>query len=463
MPKAINWTGYDQTCIEFLTSQKSGTRQTYKAYLRLVLEFTGMTGLQILESKKKDTTYYWEKKVIEFKQWMKERTYKEGTKYSDNAVNTAITALRSFFDYYRTPLLLSQSEKRKLNGKARRTTADYMLTNDDVSKMAFVGDLREKYIVLLGKSIGLRAGDFIGITYGMFRSINLEQEPPIFLGELQTQKEGVTAYPFIDADALPTVRAIVDANRNNDERVITVQEEELSTTIQRLAKKANINLGDKHLRFHCFRKYLIDRLATYTASESKWKQIVGKSISEDAYVTSFQLREIYREIMKFTTINTNGTGKISALVKQMDEVNKQVRQIETHEYEIQSLKSGMIQVQELKQEIENRERLYKERLEKIESKLFPKTIIIEDPIVEAKKIREWNREHPKEAKEQEEQDKEWEKEYWERFQFFKNYMKENPDQLITYITGIDEELEYIKHILKKSENQNSQDSQKKEG
>lgn len=116
-------------------------------------------------------------------------------------------------------------------------------------------------------------------------------------------------------------------------------------------------------------------------------QIVGKSISEDAYVTSFQLREIYREIMKYTTINTNGTGKISALVKQMDEVNKQVRQIETHEYEIQSLKSGMIQVQELKQEIENRERLYKERLEKIENIVFPKVIVheITDMVEELKK------------------------------------------------------------------------------
>lgn len=42
-------------------------------------------------------------------------------------------------------------------------------------------------------------------------------------------------------------------------------------------------------------------------------------------------------------------------------------------------------------------------------------------------------------------------------------MKEKPDQLISYLMRINEEIDYIKSILKKSENQNSQDSQKKEG
>jgi len=277
-----------------------------------------MTGQQILESKRADKNYEWEKKVIAFKQWMKTQKTPKGDFYSDNAANTAINTLRSFFDFYRTPLQFSQNENRKLNGKAHRVTRDYMLTNDDIAKMVMVGNLREKYVVLQGKSFGLRAGDFASLTYGCFRSVNLDGEAPIFLDEFQTQKEGVTAYPFIDGDALPILKAVLDSNKDkpDSERIITVNEDELSSIVQKLAQKANINLGDKNLRFHCFRKYLIDRLSSMM-SESKWKQIVGKAISEDAYVSQFELKESYAKAMKLTTVFTNGTGEVSKVVEEI--------------------------------------------------------------------------------------------------------------------------------------------------
>lgn len=312
MPPKENLEGFDKTLIEFLTSQKTSTRHTYKSFFKHILKFTEMTGQQLLESKQADKTFTWERRVIEFKQWMKQKGY------SDNSANAAINTLRSFFDYYRTPLLFNQNENRKLNGKAQRVTRDFMLTNDDIAKMVLVGNLREKYVVLLGKSFGLRAGDFVSLNYGTFRSINLECEAPIFLGEFQTQKEGVTAYPFIDSDALPILKAVLASNKDkpDDERIITVQEEELSSILQNLAQKANINLGGKHLRFHCFRKYLIDRLSA-NMSESKWKQIVGKAVSEDAYVSSFELKESYSKAMKLTTVFTNGNGKVSKQVEEM--------------------------------------------------------------------------------------------------------------------------------------------------
>jgi len=313
LPVKESFEGFDKTLVDFLLSQKTSTRITYRCFLRQLLEFTGMTGQQLLESKKADKNFEWERKVIDFKQWMKQKGY------SDNSASGAITALRSFFDYYRTPLLFNQNENRKLNGKAKRVTLDYMLTNEDIAKMVFVGNLREKYIVLLGKSFGLRAGDFVTFIYGTFRSINLDNEAPIFVGEFQTQKEGVNAFPFIDSDALPILKAVLDSNKDkpNTEKVIKFQEQELTSTLQNLAVKANINLGGKHLRFHCFRKWLIDRLSSMM-SESKWKQIVGKAVSEDAYVSSFELRESFSKAMKMTTVLTNGNGKVSKKVEEME-------------------------------------------------------------------------------------------------------------------------------------------------
>ena len=229
MTRKTDFTGYDNVCIEFLTSQNKSTQRTYKAFFKHILKFTGMTGQQILDSKRADKTFEWEKKVIEFKLWMKTQKTPQGKYYSDNSINTTIKTLRRFFDYYRLKLDFSQTESRKLNGKAKRVTRDFMLLNEDISKMVSFGDLRERYIVLLGKSFGLRAGDFVTFTYGTFRSLNLDQEPPIFIGEFQTEKEGVTAYPFIDADALPIIKLILEGNRDkpDDERIITVQENEL--------------------------------------------------------------------------------------------------------------------------------------------------------------------------------------------------------------------------------------------
>lgn len=336
MPRLTpDWKGYDQTIIEFLTSQNKGTQNTYKSFFKLILQYTGMTGQQILESKKADKNFEWERKVLAFKQWIKTQKTKNGDYYSDNAANTATNTLRSFFEYYRTPLVFNQSENRKLNGKAHRVTQDYLLTNDDLAKMVLVADLREKYITLAGKSFGLRVGDFTSFTYGTFRSLNLNEEIPVFVGEVLTQKEGILAFPFIDSDALPIVKAVLDANRDksDSERIIGVQDEELTTILQGLATKANIQLGGKRLRFHCLRKYLIDRLSA-NMSESKWKQIVGKSISEDAYVSSFELRECYSKTMRLTTIGINGNGKVAKLA---EEVNHLSSKLEGREKIIDSL------------------------------------------------------------------------------------------------------------------------------
>ena len=125
-------------------------------------------------------------------------------------------------------------------------------------------------------------------------SIDLDQEPPISIGEIQTIKEKITAYPFIDSDALPIIKQILESNKKkpSNQRIITVQSTELTSIIQNLAKKANIDIGDTRLRFHCFRKYLTNNLKNHM-SESAWKQIIGKSISEQAYVSTLGLRDCY--------------------------------------------------------------------------------------------------------------------------------------------------------------------------
>ena len=303
---------YDETINNFLNSQKETTKGIYRCNFRYIIDFSGLTGKEILESKKNDKDFTWERKAVELKQWAKEKGL------SDSLAKGLVAILRSFFVYYRTPLVFTKAEINKVGGRVQRTTQDYSLTNEDISKLVFVANLREKYIVLGGKSFGLRAIDFIQFSYGTFRSVNLNQETPIALGEINTIKEGVPAFPFIDSDLQPVIKAILEAgiSHTDSEQILTFNENELSTVLQGLAKKANIQLGDKHLRFHCFRKYLCDRLSS-VMSDQKWKQIVGKTISEGAYISSFELRESYAKVMKMTTINGNGNGKVSKVLEEM--------------------------------------------------------------------------------------------------------------------------------------------------
>jgi len=55
---------------EWLNSLKASTRKPYKTAWKYFREFTGMTGDQIIEDRKNDKEHKWERKVLEFKQWL---------------------------------------------------------------------------------------------------------------------------------------------------------------------------------------------------------------------------------------------------------------------------------------------------------------------------------------------------------------------------------------------------------
>ena len=191
--------------------------------------------------------------------------------------------------------------------------------------------------MLVGKSVGLRASDFLGFTYGNFRCLKLENEAPLDLGEIRTQKESVPAYPFLDSDAVPIVKAWLDSHKDakDNDRILDDTEDNLSVILQTLCKKAGVEIDDhgtihgKRVRFHCMRKFLIDRLSA-TSSESQWKQMVGKTIDEGAYVSQDQLRGIFTRAMKDLLINGNGkTKKLIELENALIESQRRLTSVET--------------------------------------------------------------------------------------------------------------------------------------
>ena len=91
-----------------------------------------------------------------------------------------------------------------------------------------------------------------------------------------------------------------EGRKDPNERMLTHKNTiQLTYVLKRVAKRAGIEHGNKVVRFHCLRKFLIDHISSHMSTE-KWKQIVGKKISEGAYVSPDTLREDYQRAMDET-------------------------------------------------------------------------------------------------------------------------------------------------------------------
>jgi integrase len=299
---------------EWLNSLKASTRKPYTTAWKYFREFTGMTGDEIIEDRKNDKEHKWERKVLEFKQWLMDK--KGLAPYTATASTNSV---RGFFAYYYSKLEYRRADRKRI-GERTRKTEDYFFTIEDLKLMADHANLHEKYVLVAGKSFGLRAGDFLRLTRGDLEPY-IERPVPINIGKIDTGKEKVPAYPFIDADTQPIIKHMLaemdrEGRTKPTDRILTYNwEKELTETLKRLAKKAGLKTGNKRVRFHCLRKFLIDNISSLM-SESKWKQIVGKKVSEGAYVSSDSLRDDYARAMSKTTFTkTVAEGDIELLAK----------------------------------------------------------------------------------------------------------------------------------------------------
>jgi len=289
----------DKAASEWIDSLKKTTRGSYKTFWKYFREFTGLTGDQIIADRKVDKQHKWARKVMEFKQWMLDKKH-----LAPYTATTAAMAIRGFFAFHYQKLEYRRSESKRISEKTRKTE-DYLFSVEDLKRMAEVTNLPEKYVLVAGKSFGLRASDFLRLTRGDVEPY-IDRPVPISIGIIGTGKEKVPAYPFIDSDAQPVIKLMLEQMDRKGRtkptyRILTYKwEKELSQTLKRLATKAGLKVGNKRVRFHCLRKFLIDNISSLM-SESKWKQIVGKKITESAYVSPDSLREDYERAMTKTT------------------------------------------------------------------------------------------------------------------------------------------------------------------
>jgi len=289
-------------------SKSSTTRRIYRngfdRFIRFMneTEGNGWDDKRLLKEREVDLqqrNYGFEQKVIEFHRWL------DKLKLSGNAKKTHITAICSFFAFHRMDLKFIKQQRNQIWKRAKPVRKYYEFILDDLKRMNQVANPKERYVLLVGKSLGLRVIDFLRLKQGTFEA-RLKGEAPISLGEIFTKKEGVTAKPFLDEDAIDAsktwLRILESKNeRKPERRMLDISKQEVNLIIKKLTKRAGINTGNEGVRFHQLRVFLITRLSKVMET-NRWKQIVGKTISEGAYVKPFLLRDDYAKVMPLTTV-----------------------------------------------------------------------------------------------------------------------------------------------------------------
>lgn len=322
----------DKATNEWLDAQKVNTARTYRSLFKLFLDYVNKSGDEILASRIEDLKNedikiqrHWEKILEDFDNKMRN----EDT--SDNKRKTVIASVRSFFAYHYRPMQFRRVVSQRM-GEGTRVTSDYKFTKDELHKMSLVGNIEDKYIVTVGKSFGLRASDFIRLKRGDFEAY-IDREAPIDLGKYPTKKASEEAHLFLDSDGVLVVKMILEkmnaeGRTDPNERILTFKQSELTSRLKRLAKKIGITNGTKIIRFHELRAFLSDRLSAIT-SESKWKQVIGKSVSESAYVSDLELREIYERVMPQTCFSQNGANhkELIAMSEQLDQAQESIKSL----------------------------------------------------------------------------------------------------------------------------------------
>jgi len=309
------------------------------------------------ETDLQERNFAFEQKIVEFRQWLNELPEKP----SDNSKKTYMSSVCSFFAFHRMGLKFTKQQRNQIWKRAKPVRKYYEFVIDDLKKMNEVASPKEKYVLLVGKSLGLRASDFIRLKQGTFEA-HLKGEAPISLGEIFTVKEGVKASPFLDEDAVEAsktwLRILESKGKIDPEaRMIDITEQEVDLIIKKLVKRAGTQIGNETVRFHQLRVFLCTRLSSVT-SESRWKQIVGKQIQEGSYVKPFLLKDDYAKVMPLTIVKEKGIAehKVNELKEEIKTLKKRENtsqsEITTMKKKMQSLEG---QFNELKEEMKRLE------------------------------------------------------------------------------------------------------------
>lgn len=241
--------------------------------------FENPTGDSILKQHKANrksddnkTRYQFDDLIPKFSQWLIDTS----SVTHNSAVNLAIP-IQGFFKFHREPLKIQQSDITKVREVIKKF---HIFTQLDLAKMVRVSDVQEKAVILLGKDLGIRVGDFSELKRKPILEAykNQNGEFPIEF-EILTEKEGIVSIGHIMEE---TYQALQDywSNAPQSEYVFPIKADRINDIIKNTWDRA---FPDRNMltRFHELRSFKMTALSDVGVNEWHIKKMVGKKLGAD--------------------------------------------------------------------------------------------------------------------------------------------------------------------------------------
>jgi hypothetical protein len=160
----------------------------------------------------------------------------------------------------------------------------------------------------MATDLGLRISDFIKIKKKDLPL--LDQESPVMF-DVMTGKEEVVAHGFLSSETIELLKIyLLTLNKRENPYLFPsngkrpISDEWLNQLLRKLAEKAQLELNDKSLTFHCFRKMFLSASIDSGIGLPAGKKLCGKAIarSDNTYLTTVKLKEKFTQLKKFLTI-----------------------------------------------------------------------------------------------------------------------------------------------------------------
>jgi integrase len=322
---------------EYLNSVSNPrTRKGYRFGLNKFVEWFGKSAEEILKIRQDDLTQKSRENFVEYKnraaRFEKEierfHSHLIAEGYSINSARNMTLGIRELFRYYQMPVNMRAGSRVSQTVK---TTKSFPLTIQHVRRMFEVANLKERTILSLAVDTGLRISDFLAIKKTDLPT--LDAEPPISF-MLLTQKEKIAANCFLSQETVDLIKTSLGVSQKKDNIYLFssngkshISDEAISKMLNRLAEKAQINLNNKSLSFHCFRKMFLSASIDSGIGLTAGKKLCGKAIAQtdDTYLTTVNLREKFIQLKKFLIIKEAARteeqmlGKLSSVVAKLSE------------------------------------------------------------------------------------------------------------------------------------------------
>jgi site-specific recombinase XerD len=300
---------------EFLNSVSNPrTRKGYRFGLNKFVEWFGKTAEDALAMRQEDLTQKPGENLVEYKnraaRFEKEierfHSYLIEEGYSINSARNMTLGIRQLFRYYQMPVAMRSGSRVS---QTVQTTKNFPLAIEHVRRMFEVANLKERTVLSVAVDTGLRISDFLAIKITDLPP--LDKEPPVGF-ELLTQKEKIPAHCFLSEESvdllktyLPTLQKKNNAYLFASNGKSHISDEAISKMLKRLAERAQIDLNEKRLSFHCFRKMFLSASIDSGIGLTAGKLLCGKAVakSDATYLTMVKLREKFIQLKRFLSIS----------------------------------------------------------------------------------------------------------------------------------------------------------------